>query len=145
MRMQDERDESIERTLEGVTVVVTGTLNDFTRDSAKEAIIVRGGRASGSVSKKTHFVVAGASAGSKLDKAESLGITVLDEDGFKKLPPIKKLTEPQLMDTASKALPTVAATDSASSVRMRKKSSVLSMIATMVKSALPAPANINVI
>ena len=83
--MQDERDESIERTLEGVTVVVTGTLNDFTRDSAKEAIIVRGGRASGSVSKKTHFVVAGASAGSKLDKAESLGITVLDEDGFKKL------------------------------------------------------------
>lgn len=85
VRMQDERDESIERTLEGVTVVVTGTLNDFTRDSAKEAIIVRGGRASGSVSKKTHFVVAGASAGSKLDKAESLGITVLDEDGFKKL------------------------------------------------------------
>lgn len=85
VRMQDERDESIERTLEGVTVVVTGTLNDFTRDSAKEAIIVRGGRASGSVSKKTHFVVAGASAGSKLDKAESLGITALDEDGFKKL------------------------------------------------------------
>lgn len=85
VRMQDERDESIERTLEGVTVVVTGTLNDFTRDSAKEAIIVRGGRASGSVSKKTHFVVAGASAGSKLDKAESLGITVLDEAGFKKL------------------------------------------------------------
>lgn len=85
VRMQDERDESIERTLEGVTVVVTGTLNDFTRDSAKEAIIVRGGRASGSVSKKTHFVVAGASAGSKLDKAESLGITVLDEGGFKKL------------------------------------------------------------
>ena len=85
VRMQDERDESIERTLEGVTVVVTGTLNDFTRDSAKEAIIVRGGRASGSVSKKTHFVVAGVSAGSKLDKAESLGITVLDEDGFKKL------------------------------------------------------------
>lgn len=85
VRMQDERDESIERTLEGVTVVVTGTLNDFTRDSAKEVIIVRGGRASGSVSKKTHFVVAGASAGSKLDKAESLGITVLDEDGFKKL------------------------------------------------------------
>ena len=49
------------------------------------------------------------------------------------------------MDTASKALPTVAATDSASSVRMRKKSSVLSMIATMVRSALPAPANIDVI
>ena len=85
VRMEDERDESIERTLEGVTVVVTGTLVNYSRDSAKEAIIVRGGRASGSVSKKTHFVVAGASAGSKLDKAEALGIPVLDEDGFTKL------------------------------------------------------------
>ena len=83
--MEDERDASIERTLEGVTVVVTGTLVNYSRDSAKEAIIVRGGRASGSVSKKTHFVVAGASAGSKLDKAEALGIPVLDEDGFTKL------------------------------------------------------------
>ena len=85
VRMEDERDASIERTLEGVTVVVTGTLVNYSRDSAKEAIIVRGGRASGSVSKKTHFVVAGASAGSKLDKAEALGIPVLDEDGFTKL------------------------------------------------------------
>lgn len=85
VRMEDERDTSIERTLEGVTVVVTGTLTEFTRDSAKEAILVRGGRASGSVSKKTHFVVAGASAGSKLDKAQSLGVPVLDEEGFKRL------------------------------------------------------------
>ncbi|TFI01220.1 NAD-dependent DNA ligase LigA [Micrococcus lylae] len=85
VRMEDEQDESTPRTLEGVTVVVTGTLEDFSRDSAKEAILVRGGKASGSVSKKTHFLVAGASAGSKLDKAESLGVPVLDEDGFKRL------------------------------------------------------------
>lgn len=85
VRMEDERDASIERTLEGLTIVVTGTLEDFTRDSAKEAIIVRGGKASGSVSKKTDYVVAGASAGSKLEKAEQLGVKVLDEDGFKEL------------------------------------------------------------
>ena len=63
-------------------MVVTGTLNGYTRDGAKEAIISRGGKASGSVSKKTHFVVAGANAGSKLDKAEALGLRVLDEEGF---------------------------------------------------------------
>jgi len=63
-------------------VVVTGTLNGYTRDGAKEAIISRGGKASGSVSKKTHFVVAGANAGSKLDKAQQLGLKVLDEEGF---------------------------------------------------------------
>ena len=80
--MEDSRDESVERTLEGLTVVVTGTLNGYTRDGAKEAIIARGGKASGSVSKKTHFVVAGANAGSKLDKAEALGLRVLDEEGF---------------------------------------------------------------
>lgn len=85
VRMVDERDESIERNLEGLTIVVTGTLQDFTRDSAKEAILVRGGKASGSVSKKTDYLVAGASAGSKLDKAEQLGVKVLDEDGFKAL------------------------------------------------------------
>ena len=82
VRMEDSRDESVERTLEGLTVVVTGTLNGYTRDGAKEAIISRGGKASGSVSKKTHFVVAGANAGSKLDKAEALGLKVLDEEGF---------------------------------------------------------------
>ena len=63
-------------------MVVTGTLNGYTRDGAKEAIIARGGKASGSVSKKTHFVVAGANAGSKLDKAQQLGLKVLDEEGF---------------------------------------------------------------
>ena len=82
VRMEDSRDESVERTLEGLTVVVTGTLNGYTRDGAKEAIISRGGKASGSVSKRTHFVVAGANAGSKLDKAQQLGLKVLDEDGF---------------------------------------------------------------
>ncbi|WP_421083587.1 NAD-dependent DNA ligase LigA [Rothia nasimurium] len=80
--MEDERDTSIERNLEGLTIVVTGTLDNYTRDSAKEAIIVRGGKASGSVSKKTSYLVAGAAAGSKLDKAEQLGVPVLDEAGF---------------------------------------------------------------
>ncbi|CNJ77112.1 NAD-dependent DNA ligase ligA [Mycobacterium tuberculosis] len=82
VRMEDTRDESVARTLEGLTVVVTGTLNGYTRDGAKEAIIARGGKASGSVSKRTHFVVAGANAGSKLDKAQQLGLKVLDEEGF---------------------------------------------------------------
>lgn len=85
VRMADERDESTPRTLEGVTVVVTGSLPNFSRDEAKEAILVRGGKASGSVSKKTDYLVAGESAGTKLDKAEQLGIPVLDEDGFRKL------------------------------------------------------------
>ncbi|MDO5633982.1 MAG: NAD-dependent DNA ligase LigA [Micrococcus sp.] len=83
--MKDERDESVARTLEGITVVVTGSLEHFSRDSAKEAILVRGGKASGSVSKKTRFLVAGENAGSKLDKAESLGVPVLDEAGFQAL------------------------------------------------------------
>lgn len=85
VRMEDERDESTPRTLEGLTVVVTGSLPNFSRDEAKEAILVRGGKAAGSVSKNTSYLVAGESAGSKLDKAEQLGIPVLDEDGFRKL------------------------------------------------------------
>ncbi|MDR6892598.1 DNA ligase (NAD+) [Falsarthrobacter nasiphocae] len=85
VRMEDEADPSLPKTLEGVTVVVTGTLERFSRDSAKEAILVRGGKASGSVSKKTSFVVAGEAAGSKRDKAEQLGVPVLDEAGFERL------------------------------------------------------------
>lgn len=85
VRMADEVDENMPRTLEGLTVVVTGTLPNFSRDEAKEAIITRGGKAAGSVSKNTSYVVAGENAGSKLDKAEQLGIPVLDEDGFRKL------------------------------------------------------------
>ena len=83
--MADERDESVPRTLEGLTVVVTGSLVDFSRDSAKEAILSRGGKAAGSVSKKTDFVVVGDNAGSKAEKAEQLGVPVLDEEGFKQL------------------------------------------------------------
>jgi DNA ligase (NAD+) len=83
--MEDERDDSVARTLEGLTVVVTGSLVDFSRDSAKEAIVSRGGKAAGSVSKKTDYVVVGDNAGSKADKAEQLGVPVLDEGGFKVL------------------------------------------------------------
>ena len=83
--MEDERDESIVRTLEGKTIVVTGSLEDFSRDGAKEAILARGGKASGSVSKKTDYVVVGDAPGSKAAKAEQLGVPVLDEDDFKRL------------------------------------------------------------
>jgi DNA ligase (NAD+) len=82
VRMADEVDESTPRTLEGLTVVVTGSLERYSRDEAKEAILVRGGKASGSVSKKTSFVVVGENAGSKRDKAAHLGVPVLDEAGF---------------------------------------------------------------
>ncbi|TYC99020.1 NAD-dependent DNA ligase LigA [Arthrobacter echini] len=82
VRMEDEVDENTPRTLEGLTVVVTGSLERYNRDEAKEAIIARGGKASGSVSKKTSYVVAGENAGTKLEKAEALGVTVLDEEGF---------------------------------------------------------------
>jgi DNA ligase (NAD+) len=71
--------------LAGVTVVLTGTLADLTREEAAEAIVARGGKVSGSVSKKTSFVVAGDSPGSKLEKAASLGVPVLDEPGLQVL------------------------------------------------------------
>jgi DNA ligase (NAD+) len=85
VRMADERDDSIPRTLAGLTIVVTGSLPGFSRDDAKEAIVSRGGKAAGSVSKKTSFVVAGDSPGSKYDKAVELGVPILDEDGFRQL------------------------------------------------------------
>jgi DNA ligase (NAD+) len=85
VRMQDERDDSVPRTLEGLTVVVTGSLAGFSRDEAKEAILTRGGKAAGSVSRKTSFVVAGDAPGSKYDKAVELGVPVLDEAGFRAL------------------------------------------------------------
>jgi DNA ligase (NAD+) len=68
--------------LAGITVVLTGTLEGLTRDEAAEAITERAGKVSGSVSRKTSFVVAGQNAGSKLDKAEALGVPVLDEAGL---------------------------------------------------------------
>jgi DNA ligase (NAD+) len=71
--------------LEGKTIVVTGTLSGFDRQGAEEAIRAAGGKAGGSVSKKTDYLVAGENAGSKLAKAEELGVRVLDEEGFVRL------------------------------------------------------------
>lgn len=82
VKMEDEQDVNIIKHLDSLAIVVTGTLENFSRDTAKEAIIIRGGKATGSVSKKTDFLVAGEAAGSKLDKAQSLGVPVLDEAGF---------------------------------------------------------------
>ena len=74
---------SSEGPFKGLSIVVTGTLLEFTREQAEEAIVERGGKAASSVSKNTAFVVAGASAGSKLAKAEALGVEVIDEAAFK--------------------------------------------------------------
>jgi DNA ligase (NAD+) len=71
--------------LVGKTLVVTGTLPGFSREEAEAAIRAAGGHAAGSVSAKTDYLVAGEKAGSKLAKAESLGVTVLDEEGFRAL------------------------------------------------------------
>jgi DNA ligase (NAD+) len=84
VRMAEERSElKLEQNLSGLIFVVTGSLTSLTRDEAKEAIESRGGKASPAVSKNTNYVVAGDKAGSKLKKAEELGIPVLDEAGFK--------------------------------------------------------------
>ena len=85
VRMEEERDDSIPRNLEGMSIVVTGSLQTFSRDEAKEAIMARGGKASGAVSKKTAFVVVGDAPGSKYEKAVQLKVPVLDEDGFRVL------------------------------------------------------------
>jgi DNA ligase (NAD+) len=77
--------DSADRQLDGIVVVITGGLTDYSRDSATEAVSSRGGKVSGSVSKKTSFVVAGESPGSKYDKAVQLKVPILDEDGFKVL------------------------------------------------------------
>jgi len=66
-------------------LVLTGTLTAMTRDDAKDRIEAMGGKVTGSVSKKTDFVVAGAEAGSKLERAKELGVTVLDEGEFLQL------------------------------------------------------------
>ena len=71
--------------LAGLTIVVSGAMPGYDREGAKEAITSRGGKAAGSVSKKTSYVVAGEAAGSKLTKAQTLGIPVLDEAGLYKL------------------------------------------------------------
>ncbi|WP_412740870.1 NAD-dependent DNA ligase LigA [Krasilnikovia sp. MM14-A1259] len=82
VQMADERGEEGPRPLEGLTVVVTGTLAGHSRDQATEAVTSRGGKVSGSVSKKTAFVVVGDNPGSKYDKALTLKVPVLDEAGF---------------------------------------------------------------
>jgi len=78
-------DESVVRVLEGKTLVLTGTLPTLSRDQAKAMIEAAGGKVAGSVSKKTDYVVAGEAAGSKLAKAEELGVAVLDEAGLQAL------------------------------------------------------------
>lgn len=83
--MEEDVTDAPEQVLAGLTIVVTGTLENFSRDSAKEAIISRGGKASGSVSKKTDYVVVGEKAGSKETKARELGLNILDEAGFAQL------------------------------------------------------------
>lgn len=85
VRMAEEAVDEGPRPLEGLTVVVTGTLAGFSRDQAAEAVQSRGGKVSGSVSKRTSFVVVGDNPGSKADKAASLKVPVLDEDGFRLL------------------------------------------------------------
>ncbi|HEY5518505.1 MAG TPA: NAD-dependent DNA ligase LigA, partial [Cellulomonas sp.] len=82
VRLADERDESTPRTLDGLTVVVTGSLEGFSRDEAKETILAHGGKSAGSVSKKTDYVVVGENAGSKEAKARELGLRILSEQEF---------------------------------------------------------------
>jgi DNA ligase (NAD+) len=86
VRFEDPEPEGVAPTLlAGVTLVITGTLESFSRDDAKNAVLERGGKVTSSVSKKTSAVVAGASPGTKLDKAQSLGVRTIDEEGFKRL------------------------------------------------------------
>lgn len=82
---EPEESEELPATLEGLTLVVTGSLEGFTREEAAEAITARGGRASSSVSKKTSYVVVGENAGSKETKARDLGLPILDEEQFVRL------------------------------------------------------------
>jgi DNA ligase (NAD+) len=82
LRFEEEGPPPGEGPLAGKTFVLTGTLPDLTREQAQERIAAAGGKVTGSVSKKTDYLVAGASPGSKLEKAERLGVTVLDEPGL---------------------------------------------------------------
>ncbi len=83
--MEQGESEILPQTLAGMSIVVTGSLSRFNRDEAAAAIVARGGKASGSVSKKTAYVVVGEAPGSKFDRAIELGVPVLDEVGFERL------------------------------------------------------------
>ena len=83
--MESSEEDRAPQTLDGLTIVATGTLEGFTRDEIKEAILSRGGKAAGSVSKKTDYVVVGENAGSKATKAEELGRPILNEAQFVQL------------------------------------------------------------
>ena len=85
VELADEEVDEQERPLTGVTVVVTGSLDGWSRDAATEAVQARGGKVTGSVSKKTAFVIAGDNPGPKYDRALEIGVPVLDEDGFRTL------------------------------------------------------------
>lgn len=85
VHMEDEPTEAVSKVLEGLTIVVSGAMPGYDREGAKEAIVLRGGKATGSVSKKTSLVVAGPGAGSKATKAEALGVPVIDETRFQDL------------------------------------------------------------
>lgn len=82
VQMEEPENTDVPQTLSGLTIVPTGSFQNFTRDSIKETITKHGGKASSSVSKRTTYLLAGANAGSKLDKAETLGVPVLTEDDF---------------------------------------------------------------
>jgi DNA ligase (NAD+) len=87
LRLEEEGPPPAEGPLAGKAFVLTGTLPDLTREQASEMIVAAGGRVTGSVSRKTDYVVAGESAGSKLAQAEKLGVPVIDEDGLRALLP----------------------------------------------------------
>ena len=83
--MQTESEENADNRFEGSTFVLTGSLDGFTRDEASDIIEKFGGKVSSSVSKKTTYVLAGEEAGSKLTKAQNLGVTIISEDEFKNM------------------------------------------------------------
>ncbi len=85
MELPEKTGPALEQTLSGLTFVITGTIEGFTRDSAKQAVVDRGGKVTGSVSKSTSALIAGEKAGSKLAKAQTLGIPILDRDAFSAL------------------------------------------------------------
>jgi DNA ligase (NAD+) len=80
--------------LAGLTFVITGTLSGLQREAAEDALRAIGAKVSGSVSKKTSFLVVGADAGSKLAKAQSLGVRILDEDALNKILETKRPPDP---------------------------------------------------